>query len=676
MIAGTDLGLGAPFIDVDEWRDEPRRHRYVHGGFEGSHTLFSIYFPPVEHYQGRFFQYLEGGAGGHESLLAAGGYPGWSQVWAFDLAFDELGGYLVESNQGHYPGEGLGTRRDGSTQAEVNLYGASAESALFAKQLAADMYGEAPHHGYVWGVSGGGLRTSFCLENRPDVWDGGAPHAGVHLSTQWPAWALAWLVARHQFPRIVDAMEPGGSGNPFEGLSHAEREAVADLYRRGWPRGAENQIAPFSAWAFNMYTLHDEDPTYVHDFWHTPGYRGADDPDSLAPYVVNERTTVREVIPASKLTSRQAQMAVRYGTAGAVSDPSWGVRLALQLDDPSQLFMAKVTILDGKAAGRELYLSGIEGDVYSPFSERAPDVFDEVEPGDAVTVDNRDFVAFCHYHRHAVEGLVPGRYRVPPELEPWAVDGKPVYPQRERPAHRPENTGRFSGKMVYVQPTLDDMVWPNAVASYQRLVKDHLGDAIDDHFRLWWVENACHAGPEFIGPSQTSEKRPGVWLSRLVPYEGVTSQALRDLVRWVEDGVAPPSYHGYRFNRDVGLELPPTATERGGVQPVVSALANGSVKADVGVGEPVTLTGHAEQPAGGGGMIVAAEWDAEGLGTWEHQFDEVDGSSSTVDVSLIYAYAEPGTYFPSFRVGAHREGASGRGLPVQNLARVRVVVTA
>jgi len=48
--------------------------------------------------------------------------------WIFDLAFDELGGYLVESNQGHFPGEGIGTRRDGTTQGEINLYGASAET--------------------------------------------------------------------------------------------------------------------------------------------------------------------------------------------------------------------------------------------------------------------------------------------------------------------------------------------------------------------------------------------------------------------------------------------------------------------------------------------------------------------------------------------------------------------
>ena len=47
-----------PFIDVDEWRDVPARHRYVHGGFMGTETRFSLYFPPKKQYQGRFFQYI------------------------------------------------------------------------------------------------------------------------------------------------------------------------------------------------------------------------------------------------------------------------------------------------------------------------------------------------------------------------------------------------------------------------------------------------------------------------------------------------------------------------------------------------------------------------------------------------------------------------------------------
>lgn len=117
-----------PYIDIDEWRDSPRRHRYVHGGFEDTHTRFSFYFPEAAQYEGRFLQYLEGGAGGHENLIELG-YDGTGMGWLFDLAFDELGCYLVESNQGHFTGEGLGVRDDGSDEAPIHLYDASAESA-------------------------------------------------------------------------------------------------------------------------------------------------------------------------------------------------------------------------------------------------------------------------------------------------------------------------------------------------------------------------------------------------------------------------------------------------------------------------------------------------------------------------------------------------------------------
>ena len=35
-----------PYVDVDEWREDPVRHRYVHGGFTGTETRFSFYLPP------------------------------------------------------------------------------------------------------------------------------------------------------------------------------------------------------------------------------------------------------------------------------------------------------------------------------------------------------------------------------------------------------------------------------------------------------------------------------------------------------------------------------------------------------------------------------------------------------------------------------------------------------
>ena len=47
-----------------------------------------------------------------------------------------------------------------------------------------------------------------------------------------------------QVDAIVDAIEPGGDGNPFvDGLTTEQREALAALYRVGFPRRAERQLA-------------------------------------------------------------------------------------------------------------------------------------------------------------------------------------------------------------------------------------------------------------------------------------------------------------------------------------------------------------------------------------------------------------------------------------------------
>src|SRR5262245_55635814 len=87
-----------PYVDVDAWRDTPVSHRYVHGGFKGTETRFSMYFPPKEQYQGRFFQPLAARAGvDNTSRLATGA----NTPIGFAVA---SGGYLVESNQGQLLG--------------------------------------------------------------------------------------------------------------------------------------------------------------------------------------------------------------------------------------------------------------------------------------------------------------------------------------------------------------------------------------------------------------------------------------------------------------------------------------------------------------------------------------------------------------------------------------------
>jgi hypothetical protein len=691
-MAGSGRDAGRAFIDIDEWRESPRSHRYVHGGFEGTHTRFSFYFPPSELYKGRLFQFLEGGAGGDETAIARSGIGrlfGEPEGWPFDFVFDQFGGFLVESNQGHFSNEG-----NTGTAGEVETYGASAASATFAKELALSMYGTAPHHSYVWGGSGGGLRTICCMENRPDVWDGGVAFLiGMIRDGAWQSMAHAywWLYCRDKLGDIRDATSPGGSGDPFAGLDHDQRKALAVLYRAGWPRGAENQLWPSGAWLYAWPALRENDPTYFEDFWGARGYLGHDNPARLSSVLVDQTCKVA-AIHSGEGPGNLWRPKIVFGNRAADSpegaDPdhlergrAYGIEVDADLGvDENRMFLARATVLSGKAEGRQVYVAR-RGAVLIGERMTVPDLFDGVEIGDEIRLDNRELVAFAH------------RWMYELDLESWTegssgtsertlasefagvgtltmVDGKPVYPRR--PARGPVvQTGRFNGKMIHFSCTLDPIVSLPSVRSYQRCVHTYHGDAADDHYRFWWVENAGHYPPEFLA-WLTGEKDAEVWRNRHVTIGGVADEAVTQLVEWVERGSAPARNTSYRFTSDGALVLPTPAAERGGVQPVVRAAANGLPRAEVRVGEQVVFSGEAEQPPGTGSIFFTS-WNFGGSDIWATE--PLLAESRSVKVEATHIYGAPGTYFASFRAGARRDGTMGHGPPIENSAQVRVVVT-
>jgi hypothetical protein len=681
-MAGAKLEFGPPFIDVDEWRDEPRRHRYVHGGFEGTHTRFSFYLPPPELYRGRMFQFLSGGAGGDESSLTR--HMGLGFNWAFDLVFDDLGGFLVESNQGHFGNEG-----NTGVSGDLELFGASAETGVYAKAFAAEAFGKAPHHSYVWGGSGGGLRSTTCIENRPDVWDGAVPFvigeaSGSSLSLTLAYW---WLYCRDKLTAIVDATEPGGGGDPFATLTDDERRALATVYRGGWNRGAETQLWASASWMFGLSGLKANDPAYFDDFWSEPGYLGADHPEQLAKVLVEHRCKVTRVKKGADGPG-QMWLPILTGMGASSDQPERGSAYGIEVDadlggDPNRLYMARATVLTGRAKGRQVFVAR-EGDLLIGERMTAPDMFDEVEVGDEIVLDNRDLIAWAHrwmyavdLERWTVDDPVTGERVLAPEfagLGMVMLDGKPIYPQRAGRVLPVSQHGVFDRKVIHVSCTHDTIVPLPSVGHYHRMVRENHGDKTDNFYRLWWVENAAHAAAEFLLAWTTPEKNPGVWRSRLVGYDGVIREALTSIVGWVEEGVAPAPTTTYRFSVDSGLVLAGSAAERGGVQPVVRAEANGGLRAEVRTGEPVAFTGFADQPPGTG-TIVSARWDFEGVGDFAFEHD-VSGDPASIKLEASHTYSKPGTYFASFRVGAHRDGRSGKGLPVENAARVRVVVSA
>lgn len=661
----VDPFFGAPYVDIDEQRDNPVSHRYVHGGFAETATRFSFYFPPQ--CEGRFFQYLEGGFGGSESASASGRDYFGGLAYAFGR-----GGFFVESNQGHIGAEECPKAGHDAT---VYAYRASAESARLARQLAGAMYGKMPEYGYVFGGSGGGFRTLCCMEHCADrVWDAGVASVIGASETldNYAAMNNARRLLGRRFDDVVDAIEPGGSGNPFKTLSATQREALADLYASGFPRGAERSVpeglnAGVYLWTWNADALVADEREYFEAFWREPGYAGTD--GSMDNDVIDLNTTVsRTVTPEAAAKYPLAG----FGRALLMARPDKRVGIELTSELPEGVEGARITIMSGPARGRTLYCVDFADGLLigSGIGEAQTLLFDDVEPGDEVHIDNRDFLAYCYYYRHHLGA--------PDELRRLRIDGRPIYPQHPvRPLGSSGSsvfgpmalTGAIRRPVFLLQHTHDTSGWPEGGVSYDDRVRSHLGGQADERFRFWWLEQAEH----IPGSAIPIRSRPAP-STRLIDYSGAHEAALDAMVAWVEQGRLPPASTEYHFDQmDKSLYLPATAEQRSGIQPIVRATVNGEVRADAGIGEEVVLAVEAEVPPGAGSIVEIA-WDFDGSGNWPEVLVEESGDS-LVRREIRHCFDQPGTYFPAVRAVSHAgSDPHDRYGRVMNLGRCRVVV--
>ena len=654
-----------PFVDIDEWRDEPVRHRFVHGGFEGTDARFAVYFPPPERYQGRFFQPLmpvsgtEYGAatGALTQVAGLGGYIGFCS---------DSGAYLVESNLGSltpFPGD----------DTSIVMHRTSAAVARYSRQLAAELYGDHRAYGYVYGGSGGAFKTMSCVENHYDVWDGALPFVHGHpkaMPTTLIAPSHLIRVLGDKVANVVDALEPGGSGDMFQGLSAEQRAALAELTRLGYdPRiwfDVDRVAAQYQGGVWSMLAdgIVRDDPQYFKDFWTLPGYLGADDP-SLARASVSIDVTVSRLLGRKEATSLGLRLPLSMLVEEWADAP---VAACVQGLPDVDLRGTTLEITSGSAAGRKLNVVDRAGDVVViGFGAGNVAGLEDVAEGDSAHLDNSIYLAAGTHHRHVVHPDFP-------QWDQFHINGRPIYPQR--PAHHvgpmpARQTGRFACKMLVVSCLMDEAAVPVAADYYRRLIADHLGDRIHDQYRIWFIDNAMHTTPVV----QRGDPRP-VRTTRVVSYLGVVHQGLRDLVAWVEHGVDPPDSTLYRI-ADGQVIVPPTAAERKGVQPVPTLTVDGRDRIEITVGDTVTFVGTAEVPSGAG-PIVEVEWDFDGSGEYPSKRTQIDGGEghlSRVCYTVEHTFTEAGTYFPAMRVTSQREGRPdslyGR---IQNIARVRVVV--
>jgi hypothetical protein len=629
-----DPRFNAPCVDVDEDRATPVPHRYVHGGFTGTDARFSLYFPPADRYEGRFFQPT------HQLFFSEEAQEG---AITFTL---ESGAYLVQSNMGgsEYP-RSAELAVSGKYDPAIGGYRVNAAAAKFSRVKAGELYGQHRPFGYLHGPSGGAFQTITSMETTEGVWDGavpqvmGSPNAIPGVFTV-RIHALRVLKAGNRFAQVMDAIDPGGSGDPYAGLNDEERAALEEATRLGFPmRGWWNWETmtggPLRLVAGYVPLL---DPEYADDFWSKPGYLGTDPTSSVAAARIQHSTTIAE-----------------------------------KLDGPNRLVLA--TMPTGDLTGIDVVIAGARietppvnaADRTVTIPDPSARLFDDAKVGDSVSLDNSWYLALQTFHRHNVPT---------PDMYGWnqfreGGDGDPIYPQRETlvgpigaiNGSGALNTGQFKGKMILLESLVDIEALPWQADWYARKVEQALGkQGMEANFRLYFTDNAQHGFP--AGPAAHA---------RTVSYAGVLQQALRDVSAWVERGVAPPPSTNYEIV-DSQVIVPRDAASRKGVQPVVELAVDGGDRADVTVGQAVTFSATVDTPQGTGD-VVDAEWDFEGAGEYPVRAELADVAPS-LRLDATHSYDRPGTYFAVLRVTSHREG--DRKTPharIQNLARVRVVVS-
>ncbi|MEO6092837.1 MAG: PKD domain-containing protein [Novosphingobium sp.] len=666
-----DPTFAQPYVDIDEWRDAPVRHRYVHGGFKGTETRFSFYFPPKEQYQGHFFQYVTPVPDSENLAQGKGDFGGENPI-AFSVA---SGAYFVETNGG---GKfDLGSMSFMKLDPTISAYRANAASAAYSRIVAQRVYDtDKRPYGYAYGGSGGAFRTIGQFENTTGVWDGAVPFvmgSNMAIPNMFTVRIRAMRILGDKLDQVVDAASPGGSGDIYAGLTPLQADALREVTRMGfepqsWFGWRTMGIHGFAALYQGVVAA---DPTYFTGFWTTPGYLGHDHPEQFVGARLQYPSTIAQVLTAAdaartriNLDASSEQGRGEVDTAFKIPEGADGARVAafkLASTPPSVPFLGgDLIVKSGAAAGKRLPVARILGDI-AVLGIADASVAAQLKPGDEVQLDNSNFLAAETYHRHQVPDA---SYTTWDQFR--KADGTPLYPQRPfligpgfvKATGGSIQTGKWTGKMIVVESLWDREALPWQADWYRGQVRQHLGAAADQHYRLYYTDHALHGGVE--DPS------------RIVSYIPVLQQALRDLSAWVEKGTPPPASTQYRII-DGQVVVPATAAQRKGIQPVVTLKANGGARAVVRAGQPVALTGTIAVPPGAG-TVVAAEWDFDGKGKFPESSSVAPGARS-ISVATTHSFDRPGTYFPALRGFSQRQGdASTPYARIPNLGRVRVVV--
>ena len=683
-----DERFASPVIDRDEWQErylvsgETLPYRFMHGYFEGTDVKFSFFFPTKENYQGRFHQYLSPFPGPDEEMASIG-RTGVNDRIAFAL---HCGAYFIETNMGS-PSQFGGNRDDKLT------WQSSAAAAEFSREKAKEIYEtDQRPYGYVYGGSGGGYKTMACVENTR-AWDGGAPYvigSPVSLPNTITMHVQGQRALRNAFGKILDALDAGGSGDPFENLNLNEAAMLRELTKMGFPPAAWYLeawgVVDAGALPVLMPGIRERDPQYFRDFWSKEGYTGADPESSPAKDRIVFHTSVKAVHLPVQAQARAAEDGLNgvddaWKKMMGAADGAWLELEALPDSEDLYLEGLYMTFQTGDAKGSTLLMgkmmrfSDTEGGIVTiaPSFGMADlgGTLAKVLPGDEILLDNSDYIAAQSYYRHQVPA--------DPSFHAWDqfrdAEGKPTTPQR--PAFPVPFTGtgvyqdgQIQCKVINIQALMDEATCPWCADWWRKKIIEARGSDADH--RTYFMERCMHGDTD------------ARYNHMVVNYMGALRQALIDLSDWVEKGITPPDRTAYLLGEDGQIHPEADVSKRFGIQAVPTLKANGGKRARVRVNDLVRFTVEVEVPAGAGEVTEIlfcpeGQRDVPADQPWGISLSFEKGLRAdgvcTAKAEYLTAYEKPGTVFAAVRIATNRHGdASDLFTQVLNMDRARVIV--
>lgn len=655
-----------PYIDIEEWRDTPLKYYFVHGGFKGTdiegenEARFCLYFPVKENYEGRFFQYVSPAP---EDEYTAEHLTGEDDKISFCLTH---GAYFVISNQGGFV----------PWVDQSRLFKVSSNVAELSRRIAKRIYDtdERPY-GYIFGGSGGSFKTMGCMEATKGIWDGAVPYVMANPMAApnvfAPRMRAMRLLKQEGIEKVIATLEPGGSGDIYEGLNEEQKQALSEVTKMGFPPKAwfdysymgDGSLMVLVPMVYQMFS------NYFKDFWEKEGYEGAD--KTSAEYRdrlrFNTRVTAIEYPKKEEDTKHHSVDNSWVNTIlGGEDLPELDFEDELPKD--AYLFHCRLRVLSGKAKGNEINISQINGKHLILQKEtggsRNKNVLKELMVGDEIMIDNSDTIAMQCFHRHQIPDEsyeVYNQFLDEKGDSQYAQLNMLLAPMIAINGAGLLINGNIHGKMIGLCSVMDESAYAWHGDWYRKAIK-RSGIDEQDCFRLYYHDNSLH--DDRAGYLDDPQHQ--------VDYLGTLHQALLDVAAWCEQGIEPLATMNYTI-KDGQVILPKTAEDRGGMQPVVEAFVNGEKSVTIKLGDTVSFSATAEV-AKNAGRITRAAWDFEGKNDWSK--DEVlvvDGNK--VRIECNHTFNKKGIFYPCIKVQSNRKGdVKDIYTQCKNLDRVRVEV--